>query len=95
MTSYLRLPCLLDKESTIKEWLADPRGAEVIKPIFEQLKMQFENLFGGDEGIGMDPLGMIMDMPLFSVLMFIQNFLPEPVEDIVDGLLQKAHSNEM
>jgi beta-glucosidase len=94
MTSSLHLPCLLDKESTIKEWLADPRGAEVVKPIFDQLKMQFENLFGGDKGIGMDPLRMIVDMPLFSVLMFIQNFLPEPVEDIVQGLLQKAHSSE-
>ncbi|MFN2305198.1 MAG: fibronectin type III-like domain-contianing protein, partial [Anaerolineales bacterium] len=94
MTSSLHLPCLLDKESTIKEWLSDPRGAEVVQPVFEELKGRFENLFGGDEGIGMDPLGMIIDMPLYSVLMFIQNLLPEPVDDIVDRLLQEVHSDE-
>ena len=94
MISSLHLPCLLNKESTIKEWLTDPRGAEVVKPVFEELSARFEDLFGGDEGIGMDPLGMIIEMPLYSVLMFIQNLLPEPVDDIVDGLLQKAHNSE-
>jgi beta-glucosidase len=49
-------------------------------------------MLGGDEGIGMDALGMIMDMPLDSILRFQQDALPMPVEEMVNDLLQKAHS---
>jgi beta-glucosidase len=31
------MPSLLNKESTIAEWMEDPRGKEVIAPIIEQM----------------------------------------------------------
>jgi len=49
---------------------------------------------GGDEGIGMDPLAMIQDMPLPSILMFQPQFLPMPVEEMMDVFLQQAHSKD-
>jgi len=94
LSSSLRLPCMLDKESTIREWLADPRGAAVVKPVFEDLKARFAVMFEDDGGIGVDAETMIIDMPLVSVFMFVRQFFPTPVEDIVADLLEKAHARD-
>jgi len=96
MTSSLKLPCLLDRESTLREWLEDPRGYSVLSPLLVEVQARFENTFGGSEG-GMDRnmLDMALDMPLTSVLMFQQDALPMPVEDLVDGLIQQAHKLEL
>jgi beta-glucosidase len=86
------LPCILDHESTVREWIADPKGYAVLQPLLLEMQKRFQGMLGGDEGIGMDALGMIMDMPLDSILRFQQDALPIPVEEMVDDLLQKAHS---
>jgi beta-glucosidase len=92
MASTLKLPSLLDHESTIKEWLADPRGMVVIKPMFDQIQAQFAQLMGeGEEGIGLDAITMIGDMPLASVMMWNQSAFPKPVDQIVDEMLQLVH----
>ncbi|MDF1520770.1 MAG: glycoside hydrolase family 3 C-terminal domain-containing protein [Brevefilum sp.] len=92
MTSSLKPPCVLDSESTLREWIADPRGYAAIKPMMLEMQAMFNQEFDSDEGIGMDPMGMIMDMRLDSILMFQQHALPIPVDDIVDGFLREAHS---
>lgn len=92
MTSSLKLPCILDHESTVREWIADPKGYAVLQPLLLEMQKRFQGMLGGDDGIGMDALGMIMDMPLDSILRFQQDALPIPVEEMVDDLLQKAHS---
>ena len=57
--------------------------------------MQAHNreLFGADDdgGIGMDVMDMMADMPLVNVLMFQQDQLPMPADEIVDGLLMQVH----
>ena len=99
LESSLSLPCVLDHESTIREWMADPRGKAVFGPIFAQMEEQSREIFGGGEGqdgnqsaIGMDVMEMFYDMPLVSVLLFQQSALAMPAEDIVDGLLTQVHS---
>ena len=95
LQSTLDLPCVLDKESTIREWTVDPRGKTVIAPLLEQMAVMSRQAFGddgGSEGIGMNIMDMFMDMPLLSVLLFQQGALPMPAEDIVDGMLVQAHS---
>jgi beta-glucosidase len=94
MTSSLHLPCILDQESTLREWLDDPRGAAALEPMIGEMKKTFGAFLGGDEGIGMDPLAMILDMPLPSILMWQPELLPMPVEDMVDVFLQQAHSHD-
>jgi hypothetical protein len=49
-------------------------------------------MFGGADGIGMDFLVMMGDMPLVSVLMWHQDKLPVRPEDLVGGLLAQVHS---
>ncbi len=92
------LPCILDKESTIREWMADPRGKAVFGSFYEQIETMSRKMFGGGEerygnesAIGMDIMDMMNDMPLVSVLAFQQSALPMPAEEIVDGLLTQVH----
>lgn len=95
LESTLQLPCILDKESTIREWRADPRGNAVVTPLLEKMEAMSRQTFGGGEGsefIGMNIMDMFMDMPLVSVLLFQQNALTMPAEEMVDGLLLQAHN---
>jgi beta-glucosidase len=104
LESTLNLPCLLDKESTIREWMADPRGNVAFGPFYAQMEAEARKVFGGGGGedgrygnegaIGMDVMEMFSDMPLVSVLMFQQNSLPMHPEDIVAGLLAQVHSQD-
>jgi beta-glucosidase len=99
LESTLDLPCILDKESTIREWMADPRGKVILGSLYDEIETRGRKMFGGEserygnEGtLGMDVMDMFKDMPLVSVLLFQQNELPQPAEEIVDGLLTQAHS---
>jgi len=99
LESTLSLPCLIDKESTIREWMADPRGNAVFSPFYAMMEEQSRKMFGGGEGnesaIGMDIMEMFSDMPLLSVLMFQQGALPMPAEEIVAGFLMQVHAPDL
>jgi beta-glucosidase len=105
LESTLNLPCILDKESTIREWMADPRGKQVVGPLYEQIQTRARKIFGeadrygtekpGDgnaSAIGMDIMEMFSDMPLVSVLMFQQGSLPMPPEEMTAEMLQKVRN---
>ncbi|HOU12112.1 MAG TPA: glycoside hydrolase family 3 C-terminal domain-containing protein [Anaerolineae bacterium] len=93
--STRKLPSLLNPESTIREWLDDPRGKIVFGPMFQQMMEGFGRALGeatdGNEMIGMDATSMLMDMPLLSILHFQDAALSAPPEAIVHGLLQRVH----
>ncbi len=94
--STLELPCKLDMESTVGEWLADPRGKIVFEPVFKQMRVQMAGLFGGEgEGdssfIGMDSMSFMMDMPLASILHFQESRLEKSSDEMVAELLVQAH----
>ncbi|MCB9134064.1 MAG: glycoside hydrolase family 3 C-terminal domain-containing protein [Anaerolineales bacterium] len=99
LESTLNLPCILDKESTLREWMADARGKEVLGSMYAKIEAQARKMFGGgderygnDSAMGMDIMDMMNDMPLVSVLMFQQNTLTMPPEEMVEGLLRQTHS---
>jgi beta-glucosidase len=94
LESTLNLPCILDKESTIREWMADRRGRAVFGPIYRQMEARARKSFGGEgEGrYGDESSEMYFDMPLVSVLMFQADELPEHPEDIVTDMLQQVHN---
>jgi beta-glucosidase len=95
LRSTLKLPCILNRESTVREWLEDPAGRIAFEPMYQQIKAQTAAMFGAEDGdsggIGMDPTGFMMEMPLLSLLQFQESGLPMPADAIVDGLLQHAH----
>ncbi len=100
LESTLNLPCILDKESTMREWLADPRGNAIFGPLYPKFEAAAHKDFGGDgedryasEGsIGMDIMEMFNDMPLVSALLFQKDAWDKHPEDIVEELLQEVHN---
>jgi beta-glucosidase len=90
LESSLDLPSLLDRESTVREWMEDRRGKLALAPLFQQMTAQIQAAFGGGEEAGMDTLGFLMDMPLLGVLDFQGSALPMPPADLVDGLLAQV-----
>ena len=96
LVSTVQLRSLLDHESTIKEWLEDPRGKEILEPTFQLIKNNMRLMFGGDTrdgGImGMDEMVFLLDMPLMDILNLQDPLLPSPPVEIVDSLLEKVHS---
>lgn len=96
LKSTLDLPCILDKESTVREWMADPRGRAVLGTYYPQIEDENRKTFGDSDGgestIGMDLMASMGDMPLVSVLMWQQGWLSMHPEDFVDGLLAQVHS---
>ena len=95
LQSTLELPCILNRESTIREWLADPRGKVAFDPIYRMLTAPEGGLFDegedGSDAIGMDVLGFMLDMPLISMLQFDESQLPMPAGEIVDTLLAQVN----
>jgi beta-glucosidase len=96
LQSTLQLPCILNRESTIKEWLAYSRGKPAIESQIKQLLAHMAGAFGGSEDghdvIGMDTTTFFMDMPLLSILQFQEGAFPRPVDELVDDLLEQAYS---
>lgn len=98
LESTLNLPCILDKESTVREWLADPRGRAVYGPFHNLVEAEARKRFGGEKrygnesAIGMDIMEMFNDMPLVSVMMFQQRIFPKYPEDMVAEFLEQVHS---
>lgn len=100
LESTLNLPCILDAESTLREWLADPRGKAMFSPHHEKLETEARKMFGeggedryASEGaMGMDIMEMFNDMPLVSVLMFQKNSWSTHPEDMVAGLLEQVRN---
>jgi len=95
LESTLSLPCILDKESTIREWMADPRGKAVLGPVYAKMEEESRKMFGGDgeeSNIGMNFMDSLGDMPLVSVLMWQQGAIPMHPEDFVDGLLKQVYN---
>jgi beta-glucosidase len=97
LQSTLALPCLIDRESTIREWMDDPQGKVVLGPLLKQIKDEITKRFAGNEGDEAAPTRDVMtwlqDMPLTSVLYFQPDTLPMPIDEMVDDLLGKVHKH--
>ena len=100
LESTQELPCILDKESTIREWMADPRGRALAEPFIARVETAARQMFGSgdnerygaDSNIGMDIMTMFSDMPLVSVMMFLKGALDKHPEDLVAELLDQVHN---
>jgi beta-glucosidase len=94
--STLNLPSVLNRDSTLRDWLTDRRGKVVFGPMYQQMRAQMARVLagGGEEvsNIGMDPMGFLMDMPLLGVLDFQSNSLPVSPDDTIEGMLQQVQA---
>ncbi|MBX3083297.1 MAG: glycoside hydrolase family 3 C-terminal domain-containing protein [Anaerolineae bacterium] len=95
LRSTLELPCILNRDSTISEWLAYKPAAPVFMPVYEDLKSRMAKTFGsadGSESVGMDIDTFMMDMPMLSLLEFQQSSLAVPAEELAADMLRQVRS---
>jgi beta-glucosidase len=94
LQSSLKLPTLLNKLSTVHDWLEDPKGRAVIGPAIQEHLAKTMKQFGlgenGAQALGMQDL--VLDMPFLSLLEFQEDSLPIPPAKIVDGLLAQLRA---
>jgi hypothetical protein len=71
----------------------DPQGKQILTIFVEQLPAQDQAAFFMGEGaaVGMDTNSFFMDMPLPNRLHHFVSARSTSPEDVVDGLLAKAH----
>lgn len=103
LQSTLNLPSILDMESTLSEWLQDPRGRKVLAPLIERIEFELRKRFGGQDrypekqeseasmGVS-DIMDMMNDIPLASILHFQDSVLEATPEEIVQGFLAQVHA---
>jgi beta-glucosidase len=94
--SSVELPCILNHDSSVTQWMDDPRGKKVLEPILQPMMKHFGSMLGGDGGaineIGMNMLGFMRDMPLYNLLQWQEDNLPKPAEEMLEDLLAQAHA---
>jgi beta-glucosidase len=93
LQSTLELPSILNRDSTMREWVEDPRGMSVLAPLYQLLNAQMSANFGSNE-IGMDPIGFLMDSPVMSLLYFMGDAMTTSPEELVDEWLAKVHATD-
>ena len=91
MQSTLELPCILNRESTLREWMEDARGKQVFEPLFQQfighMLAIFDNHKGEVGAIEMETTNFLMELPLRDIFYFQEAGLPKPPDELVDDLL--------
>jgi beta-glucosidase len=88
------LPSLLERMSTLRQWLDDPAGRAVIAPVYEQIKAGMVATFGSSEDAGAaedtGAMEFLQGIPLPDLLEFMGDSLPVAPAAIVDGLLHQV-----
>ena len=93
LTSTQKLPCILNRQSIVRDWKEDPRGRLAANALFGQINAQMKAIFGEGEAEGRDTQSFLMEMPLTDLLYFFGVTLDTSPEEIVDELLAEAHKD--
>jgi beta-glucosidase len=94
--STQKLGCILDQQSTVGDWMEDPRGRHILSSYLQKLPANVQNGFGGmkDNAIGMDDSSFTMASPLTNKLHEFEDDLPTSPEELVHEMLAKAHADD-
>ena len=93
LQSTLTPPSLLNQDSTLKEWLKDPKGHNIISPIMQEMSTPMGAALGTSESgdtMGMNMMAFLMDLPLLSIFHFQDQLLPVSPEEKVASLLREV-----
>ena len=96
LKSTVEFPCTLSRESTVRDWLEDPRGKFALEPFLQQLAGPLAATFGGVDGEGgafdLEAVDFAMDMPLPNLFEFLGDGFQASPDEVMDGLLRHAHA---
>jgi beta-glucosidase len=89
------LPSLLNRESTLREWMEDPRGRRVFEPVLPQVMKQVQAAINGDQGgdnkIELETMNFLMELPLRDIFHFQVTEQVKSPDEFVDGLLAQVN----
>jgi beta-glucosidase len=85
MESTQTLPCVLNRESTLREWNEDPRGAEALKELMEQMT----TAMGDIDELDMETNSFFDNTPLEALLGFFGGDAETTPAEIINGLLKQ------
>jgi beta-glucosidase len=97
LQSTVKLPSPLNRDSTLKDWLDDPRGREIITPLFQQFMAQIQSQSEDkkdNEEIDPDMMGYMLEIHLQDLLYFQEKNLPASPEAIITDLLTQVHAKK-
>jgi beta-glucosidase len=98
LRSSQALPSILNRDSSLREWLADPRGKTVTEPILVNLRSLMADQFGisesDNQALGMDMMNFMLDMPLLNLFEFNENRLSVPADELFDSLLAQVYGDQ-
>ena len=95
LQSTLELPSLLNRESSLRDWLEDPRGRRVLEPLTQQMMSQMPGAASGghevDPAVIADLMNYLKELPLHDIFNFVDAGLTVSPEEFVDGMLAEVN----
>jgi beta-glucosidase len=92
--STVDLPCVLNIESTISDWMSEPKGKKIFLPLFHEILQAIHvgplNELPENPDDVSEFLTFLMEMPLIKALGFVQDAFTKPAEEIVNQLLRQV-----
>lgn len=89
------LPSMLNLDSTLRDWIDDPKGRSVLEPFIQEKVPQMHGIYNGGQGadnsIDQDTMDYYMELPLRDVLHFQVDAESVSPENLVEGLLVKVN----
>jgi beta-glucosidase len=91
------LPSLLNRDSTLRDWLDDPVGRRVIEPLVRQIVAQKQTtsneVHSEDPRVALEASEFFMELPLRDYLHFQVAAESMSPEQLVEGLLAQVNQN--
>jgi beta-glucosidase len=91
LQSTLELPPILQRESTVRDWLNDPRGKILVDPFVQKMMEHKKKMMEAEGRAGEMVVLEEMDMPLLSIFHFRESELPMPADDLVSAMLAQVY----
>ncbi len=95
LQSIQELPSLLNRDSSLGDWLADPRGRRVLEPLTQQMMSQMPVSAGEgqeiDPGVIADLMNYLKELPLHDIFNFVDGGLTMSPEEFVDGMIAEVN----
>ncbi len=96
LQSMPELPSILTPNSTLGDWLEDPRGKVVFAPLYQQILGPLRAALGGkaddEDSLPAESLAYLFSLPLADILEFPGVSLNASSQKIVEQLLGEVHS---
>lgn len=83
------LPCILTSQSTIKEWMDDPRGKGAVEPILVDIVGKMGAHATDDSVMGISMMQFFQDFPASRLFEFLEGMFPKSAEEMTQEIMSQ------